>query len=60
MCKAGVGGAVAFCALYAAAVAGAGPRAGGPHGAMTWLQYIYTLSYIKLAISTIKYMPQVI
>jgi len=27
--------------------------------AMTWLMYLYFLSYVKLAITLIKYVPQV-
>jgi cystinosin len=68
----GVGGAAASIAAYLAAVIGAAAQGGGGPGAgsmaeggpacgtiLSWLSFLYFLSYIKLAVSLVKYIPQV-
>ncbi|KAL4436346.1 hypothetical protein ABPG77_009908 [Micractinium sp. CCAP 211/92] len=71
----GTGGAVATIAAYLAAVIGAAAQGGGggggpsPPGGMgravpcgnilSWLSFLYFLSYIKLGVSLVKYIPQV-
>lgn len=69
----GTGGALAGVAAYLAAVLGAAAQqtgGGGSLGAvggpvspcgtiLSWLSFLYFLSYIKLAVSLVKYIPQV-
>lgn len=68
----GTGGALAAIAAYLAAVVGAAAQGGGggsgggalgravPCGnILSWLSFLYFLSYIKLAVSLVKYIPQV-
>jgi cystinosin len=68
----GAGGAAASIAAYLAAVIGAAvegggsstPAAGATPGVscgsiLSWLSFLYFLSYIKLGVSLVKYIPQV-
>ena len=69
----GTGAAAASIAAYLAAVIGAATQGGGgvpahtnmqapgvPCGSiLSWLSFLYFLSYIKLAVSLVKYIPQV-
>ncbi len=71
----GTGGAMATIAAYLAAVIGAAAQGGGGGGGpsapggmgravpcvniLSWLSFLYFLSYIKLGVSLVKYIPQV-
>jgi LCT (Lysosomal Cystine Transporter) family transporter len=54
-------GAWLICGISSAVfVVYAATLAGGAHGSIfTWLDFVYTLSYIKLGVTLIKYAPQV-
>lgn len=51
---------VLFAVVYGGLAAAYDGQGGGPRGAFTWLNYLLALSYMKLAISMAKYVPQVV
>ncbi|KAI8465283.1 MAG: hypothetical protein J3K34DRAFT_525508 [Monoraphidium minutum] len=62
--RGGIGAAVAAAAAYAAAVGAAGGAAAALpawlRGRLTWVGWLYFLSFLKMGVTLVKYIPQVV